>query len=321
MALQRGAAWCAGGGVVQAQQRAVDHRCAALVGAEAQHRAGQRQHALQWRGALQRELQAAVTLVGGAQPEGRCADQQRHIQRGGHLAVQHGATLQHHFAQVGGLGFDQQPLAALHSARNSTPTAAKPATKPAHARRRRARWRACTAWAAARADALSCRKPSAGASATPYCAAQAGLGRACAHQASAKCSSGSRHSPPRPWACRPPASARRRSCSAERASSSAQPCSRRQIRIRLSWAMSITVSACNGSGSGGIRNERSGLRKTSITAHSASAGSPVTSHSAASRAGRRTPRGSVARSVSARSSRSQVARAASSGRAAQACSA
>ena len=63
--------------------------------------------------------------------------------------------------------------------------------------------------------------------------------------------------------------------------------------------MSTGVSGASGVPAGGIRNERVGSRKTSITAASSLALPPVMATSVSMRVGRRVPRESVPRSVMA----------------------
>ena len=224
-----------------------------------------------------------------------------------------------------------------HWTKNTAPRPARNTSTAPTPQRRRTRRRATAARSAARAALLSPRKRRAGANAAWgsawgsargsisrsiwYCAAQAASGcwRAC--HCSANSSSGSRHRPLRPCACRAAASPRRRSCWAASASSAAHVFRRSQTRIRLSCEMSITVSANSGSGIGGIRNERLGSRKMSITARNSSGVPCATAHRLARRAGRRTPRGSVAWSVKALKSRSQSVRSGSLRSCAQASSA
>ena len=82
--------------------------------------------------------------------------------------------------------------------------------------------------------------------------------------------------------------------------------SRSHTRIRLSCEMSITVSASSASPAGGIRKERLGLRNTSITSVTSAAVASARAHNVPRVVGRRTPRGSVALSVSALKSFSQI---------------
>ena len=113
VALQRRAARRAGRGVPQAQRAAVHGDGGALVGAEAQHRAGQAEHPGQRRRSVECVLQTTIGFIRGAQPVAGRTEQQRHVDRRLDLAVEHGAALQHRLAQVGRGGLDQQGLGAL----------------------------------------------------------------------------------------------------------------------------------------------------------------------------------------------------------------
>ncbi len=132
------------------------------------------------------------------------------------------------------------------------------------------------------------------------------LGHACAFQARAFSRSGVPQSPACPRCHRRAVSSRRQYIAADSISSSAQVFSRFHPRIKLSCEMSITVSASRVSPSGGITKEALGWRNTSITSVTSASVASARAHRVPRVVGRRTPRVSVALSVSALNSFSQI---------------
>ena len=179
---------------------------------------------------------------------------------------------------------------AKSAATQARPAISATAARPAIITRSRRAARCCCSsrrcWASAncracsssrcRAASLACRsastsallvsrKPIAVSKWPPYCSAHSAFGASCSRQLIAICKSGSRNRPAFPSLQSRAVSSSRRKIRADCASSSTQPRSRCQPRIRLSCERSSTVRSASSTSVPGIRNVTPAPRYASST--------------------------------------------------------